>query len=86
MKSLYVFLAAVPLLGVGMGSAVRAQSIAKDVVIDKHLPTGEPLEKAIDYFTSTTFPSVVVGNGRGGLYLYQSASGELEGPWKRCTR
>jgi hypothetical protein len=85
LKLLYVFMAAVPLLCVGMGSMARAQSIAKDVVIDSHLPLGEPLEKAIDYFTSTTFPSVVVGNGRGGLYLYQSPSGQLQGPWKRSV-
>jgi hypothetical protein len=84
-KSLYDFMAAVALLGVGMVAAARAQSIAKDVVIDNHLPVGEPLEKAVDYFTSTSFPSVVVGNGRGGLYLYRSPSGLLQGPWKRSV-
>ena len=52
-------------------------------MIDSHLPNGEPLEKAIDYFTSSDIPSVVVGNGRGGLYFYQSTSGTLQGPWKR---
>jgi hypothetical protein len=65
--------------------AVRAQSIAKDVVIDPHPPVGEALEKAIDYFTSKDLPSVVVGNGRGGLYLYQSTSGQLQGPWQRSV-
>jgi hypothetical protein len=64
-------------------SAVQAQSIATDVVIDRQLPVGEPLEKAIDYFTSRDLPSVVVGNGRGGLYLYRSKSGSLRGPWQR---
>ncbi len=63
----------------------RSQSIAADVVVDSHLPVGEPLEKALDYFTSTQFPSVVVGNGRGGLYLYRSITNQLEGPWKRSV-
>jgi hypothetical protein len=63
----------------------RAQTIAQDFIIDEHVPVGEPLEKAIDYFTSTTFPSVVIGNGRGGLYLYRSTSGQLQGPWKRSV-
>lgn len=63
----------------------RAQTIAQDVVIDDHVPVGEPLEKAIDYFTSPAFPSVVIGNGRGGLYLYRSTTGQLHGPWKRST-
>jgi hypothetical protein len=70
-------------LSVSAGSGARAQTIAQDVVIDEHVPVGEPLEKAIDYFTSPTFPSVVIGNGRGGLYLYRSITGELQGPWKR---
>jgi hypothetical protein len=69
--------------GLGGIGAAHAQSIAADVVIDSHLPVGEPLEKAIDYFTSAQFPSVVVGNGRGGLYLYQSSRADLQGPWKR---
>lgn len=62
-----------------------AQSIAADELIDSHVPVGEPLEKALDYFTSTQFPSIVIGNGRGGLYLYQSSSGRLQGPWKRSV-
>ena len=66
-------------------TAVSAQTIATDVVIDDHLPEGESLEKAIDYFTSNKLPSVVVGNGRAGLYLYRSKSGELQGPWQRST-
>ncbi|HWW79470.1 MAG TPA: VCBS repeat-containing protein [Steroidobacteraceae bacterium] len=62
-----------------------AQSIVQDVVIDHDPGAGEPLEKAVDYFTSKAFPSVVVGNGRGGLFLYRSASGNLQGPWKRSV-
>ena len=85
MKSILVVLPALLLLSLGLAPPAQAQTIAQDVVIDSHLPVGEPLEKAIDYFTSTTFPSVVVGNGRGGLYLYQSQSGQLQGPWKRST-
>jgi hypothetical protein len=65
--------------------AAWAQTIAADVVIDSHVPLGEPLEKAIDYFTSPLFPSVVVGNGRGGMYLYQSADDRLQGPWRRSV-
>lgn len=63
----------------------RAQSIANDSVIDSRFPVREPLEKAIDYFTSTELPGVVVGDGRGGLYLYQSKSGQLQGPWRRSV-
>jgi hypothetical protein len=62
-----------------------AQSITQDVVIDDSFPVGEPLEKVVDYFTSPAFPSVAVGNGRGGMYLYQSTSGKVAGPWKRST-
>ncbi|MDB6092382.1 MAG: repeat protein [Gammaproteobacteria bacterium] len=62
-----------------------AQSITQDVVIDNNFPAGEPLEKVIEFFTSLTFPSVAVGNGRGGMYLYQSTSGTPAGPWRRST-
>src|SRR6185437_4263980 len=64
-------------------SVVSAQSITQDIIIDDNFPTGEPLEKAIDYFAGGTLPSVVVGNGRGGVYLYRSTTGALQGPWKR---
>jgi hypothetical protein len=72
-------------LGLCAVQETGAQSIAQDVVIDSGFPIGEPLEKVVDYFTSPAFPSVVVGNGRGGLYLYRSTSGTLAGPWKRST-
>jgi len=66
-----------------LSGAVDAQVITRDVVIDEDPPYGEPLEKIIDYFTSPRFPSVVIGSGgRGGVHLYQSTSGNLEGPWK----
>jgi hypothetical protein len=64
-------------------STVSAESITQDVIIDSDFPTGEPLEKAIDYFDGGSIPSVVVGNGRGGMYLYRSSTGTLDGPWKR---
>jgi hypothetical protein len=63
----------------------EAQTIAQDVIIDNDFPIGEPLEKSLDYFTSTSFPSVIVGNGRGGIYLYQSVTEQLQGPWKRSV-
>lgn len=69
--------------GVCATSGVSAQSIAQDVIIDEHFPTGEPLEKAIDYFDGGPLPSVVVGNGRGGVYLYRSTTETFKGPWKR---
>jgi hypothetical protein len=78
MINLRVSLLALALLG-STGWA-NAQSIAEDIVMDQHAPVDEPLEKAIDYFTATDFPSVMVGNGRGGIYLYRSTSGQLEGP------
>jgi hypothetical protein len=68
-----------------LGAPAGAQTITRDVVIDGNFGTGEPLEKALDYFTSTSFPSVIVGNQRGGLFLYRSLSGTLEGPWKRSV-
>jgi hypothetical protein len=71
--------------GLITGIAAQAQAIVTDVVIDSHVPEGEPLEKAIDYFTSKDLPSIVVGDGRGGLYLYQSRSGQLQGPWQRSV-
>lgn len=71
--------------GVGAAGEAGAQSVAQDVVIDGSFPVGEPLEKVVDYFTSPSFPSVVIGNGRGGLYLYRSTSRKLAGPWKRST-
>ncbi|MBV8505847.1 MAG: hypothetical protein JOZ11_08585, partial [Alphaproteobacteria bacterium] len=42
------------------------------------------LEKVVDYFTSTTNPSVVNANngGIGGVYLYVN-EGSLTGIWKR---
>ena len=64
-------------------SGVNAESIAQDVIIDDHFPTGEPLEKSIDYFAGGSLPSVVVGNVRGGVYLYRSTTGTLKGPWRR---
>jgi hypothetical protein len=79
----YLSAALLLVLSVGASCGARAQTIAQDVVIDDHFPVGEPLEKAIDYFTSPTFPSVVIGNGRGGLYLYRSTTDQIQGPWKR---
>jgi hypothetical protein len=72
-------------LTLGATGAVSAQTITQDVVIDGSFPAGEPLEKVVDYFTSPSFPSVVIGNGRGGMYLYRSTSRKLAGPWKRST-
>jgi len=68
-----------------MGPAALAQTISQDVIIDNKFPVGEPLEKAIDYFTATDFPSVIIGNGRSGVYLYRSNTGQLQGPWVRST-
>jgi hypothetical protein len=79
------FFACLTLIAVAMSSGAVAQTVAQDVIIDNEVPVGEPLEKAIDYFTTTDFPSVIVGNGRGGVYLYRSPSGELKGPWVRST-
>jgi hypothetical protein len=72
-------------LGLGASCEVGAQSITQDALIDGHFPVGEPLEKVVDFFTSPRVPSVVVGNGRGGMYLYRSPTGKLAGPWKRST-
>ena len=79
-----VVLVAGVVLACGAIRTVGAQTITTDVVIDPNPGTGEPLEKVVDYFASKSFPSVVVGNGRGGLFLYRSVSG-LKGPWKRSV-
>ncbi len=68
----------------GISSAALAQVLARDRIIDGHPPYGEPLEKVVDYFTSPTFPSVIVG-GRVGMFLYQSTTGKLVGPWTRSA-
>ena len=73
------------LLTGGPCSVATAQSIAEDIIIDKAFPFGEPLEKAIDYFVSPALPSVVIGDGRGGLYLYRSKTNSLQWPWVRST-
>jgi hypothetical protein len=64
-----------------------AQSV-QNFIIDP-VPPAAPLEVTVDYFTSATVPSVVVGSssfdgGPGGYYLYQSAN-DLNGPWTRTT-
>ncbi|HEY0341722.1 MAG TPA: VCBS repeat-containing protein, partial [Steroidobacteraceae bacterium] len=85
MKIFHLFVMLSLALSPWVTTSVSAQTIAQDIVIDDHLPVGEPLEKAIDYFTGSGFPSVVVGNLRGGLYLYRSVSGQLQGPWQRSV-
>jgi hypothetical protein len=60
----------------------------QNVIIDPS-PPGVPLEKTLDYFTSDTIPSIILGSssgngGLGGYYLYQSANG-LNGPWTMTT-
>jgi len=73
------------LLACGLTSLASAQSIAQDAVIDGNFPLGEPLEKEIDYFLSPEFPSVIIGNARGGLYLYRSQSNSPQGRWGPTT-
>jgi len=85
MKSVFrlAFMAAlVPMLAYG-------QSV-QTFIIDPQPP--EPsLEKTVDFFTSTTTPSVVMGSGAqddgsgGGIYLYTTSSGFLSGPWVKTT-
>ena len=47
-------------------------------------PPGKSLEKTVDFFTSRTMPSVIMGTD-AGIYLYTSQSGNLLGPWVRTT-
>jgi hypothetical protein len=76
MKPVFAFLIAlVPALAYGQ--------TVQNFIIDPQPP--EPsLEKTVDYFTSTTTPSVVMGTGNG-IYLYTSSSESLSGPWVRTT-
>src|SRR5215469_4150873 len=50
----------------------------QNFIIDPSPPGRPVLEKTVDYFTSRTMPSVVLGSS--GIYLYQSG-GNLSGPW-----
>jgi len=66
-----------------------AQSV-QNFIIDS-APPAAPLEVTVDYFTSPTTPSVVLGSatndlgpGGRGYYLYQSAN-DLNGPWTMTT-
>jgi hypothetical protein len=64
-----------------------AQSVQNFVI--NPAPPAAPLEVTVDYFTSLTTPSVVLGSstddgGPGGFYLYQSAN-DLNGPWTMTT-
>lgn len=66
-----------------------AQSV-QNFIIDP-APPPAPLEVTVDYFTSPTIPSVVLGSatndlgpGGRGYYLYQSAN-DLNGPWTMTT-
>jgi hypothetical protein len=64
-----------------------AQSV-QNFIIDP-VPPVAPLEVTVNYFTSATTPSVVLGSstfdgGPGGYYLYQSAN-DLSGPWTMTT-
>src|SRR5690349_16788149 len=55
----------------------------QDIIIDPNPFPGKPTEKTVDFFTSTTVPSVIIGTlgWGGGMYLYTSSSGDLSGPW-----
>jgi hypothetical protein len=71
-----------------LAPALAFGQTVQNFIIDPS-PPAAPLEKAVDYFTSTTIPSVVLGSstaagGPGGFYLYQS-SGDLPGPWTKST-
>jgi len=80
-------------LMVGLAPTAYAQSITQDVIVasaSQVKEIGQPLEKVIDYFTSTTIPSIVVGfqldeGNRGGIYLYTSTSGSIAGPWQQTA-
>jgi hypothetical protein len=81
------------LLSVVLASSAYGQSITQDMTIVSAAQAGQlgdPLEKVVDYFTSTTVPGLVVGfhpdNGTpGGLYLYTSTSGSIAGPWQQTA-
>jgi hypothetical protein len=64
-------------------SAALALSV-RTVVVDpnpmvSHLSDG-PLEKTIDYFTSTRSPSIILIHHNGGIYLYTN-DGSIDGKW-----
>jgi FG-GAP-like repeat len=63
---------------------VGITSLVKEVKSFLKSEKAGPLEKVVDYFTSTTNPSVVnANNGRvGGIYLYVN-DGSLTGTWSR---
>ena len=69
-------------LGALAPGLASAQSV-QDNVVDAN-PVAAPLEKTIGYYTSTSLPSVAVGSGGIGMYLYIS-SGDLSGPWSQSV-
>src|SRR4029077_16263006 len=77
-------LAIVAMLTPGLSAAQSVQNfiIAPDPTLDQ--TQGAALEKVVDYFTSTTSPSVVNANGQGpgGVFLYTN-DGLLTGNWTK---
>ena len=81
------------LLLVGFVPPAYGQSITQDAIVASGSQVqrlGEPLEKVVGYFTSTTLPSIVVGfqtenSTPGGIYLYTSTSGSIAGPWQQTA-
>jgi hypothetical protein len=81
------------LLLVGFVPSAYGQSITQDAIVasaSQVKQLGEPLEKLVGYFTSTTTPSIVVGfqtenSTLGGIYLYTSTSGSIAGPWQQTA-
>jgi hypothetical protein len=74
----------------GLARPAYSQAITQDVIVapaSQVRQLGAPLEKVIGYFTSTTVPSIVVGfaGTPGGLYLYTSTSGSIDGPWQQTV-
>src|ERR1700753_2898220 len=80
-------------LGIYSSVPLQAQAVPsyslQTYIIDPQ-PGIDLLEIAVGYFTSTAFPSVIVGfatdeGGTGGLYLYTRTTDTLAGPWKRSA-
>jgi hypothetical protein len=77
----------------GFVPSVYGQSITQDVIVasaSQVKKIGQPLEKVVDYFTSTEIPSIVVGfqpddGTRGGIYLYTSTTRSIAGPWQQTA-
>ena len=73
------------LFGGSAATVALGQTISMDIVIDHHVPPGEPLEKAVDYFTSRDLPERRRRQWARRSVPVSVQERQLQGPWKRSV-